>query len=138
MIFGITEQSGAYICWIGIYNGYINICSYSTTAYNSGYAREFQEDGFLSTSISEYNNQPINIQVVGKKGGETKLYINGNLKKTFNSGKLTNPTFKNLTIGDLRLGRNLKFIGKIYDFAIYDSALSEEDVQANWNFFKRN
>lgn len=137
MIFGISDQVGSYICWIGVYKGYLNICSYSTTSYGSGHAEEYQELGFLSTSIMEYNNQPMNIQVVGEEGGNTKLYINGNLKKTFESGNLKNPTFKNLTVGDLRLGRNLKFVGKLYDFAIYDSALSEDDVKANWNFFKR-
>lgn len=98
---------------------------------------ESQLDGFISTSIQEYNNKTMNIQVTAEAGGESKLYINGDLKKTFKSGNLTNPTFKNLTIGDLRLERNLKFVGKMYDFAVYDSALSEDDVRANWNFFKR-
>lgn len=103
------------------------------------HGREYESElaGFISTSIQDYNNKTMNIQVTGAAGGESKLYINGELKKTFKSGNLTNPTFKNLTIGDLRLTRNLKFVGKIYDFAIYDSVLSEDDVRANWNFFKR-
>ena len=136
MVFAISEKVGSYICWLGIYNGYMNICSYSTTSW-SGRAYESEADGFLSTSIAEYNNKPMNIQVVGTEGGETKLYINGTLKKTFKSGDLTNPTFKNVTIGDLRIGRNLKLSGKLYDFAIYGKALTEQEVQDNWNFFKK-
>ena len=110
------------------------MCIHLLVHQDHGRSYESTEAGFISTSIEEYNDKTMNIQVAG---GESKLYINGELKKTFKSGNLTNPTFKNLTIGDLRLGRSIKFTGKLYDFAIYDSALSEDDVRANWNFFKR-
>ncbi len=135
MLCGITEESGKYINWIGIYKNYLNVCSFSTTSWSGVDHETREDDGFLSINIAEYNNKLMNIQVVAVKGGETKLYINGELKATFSSGKLENPTFKNLTIGELRLTRNLKFTGKLYDFAIYGKALNEQEVQDNWKFF---
>lgn len=40
--------------------------------------------------------------------------------------------FKYTTLGDLRVGRNLKFVGKIYEFGIYGLAISENSVDENW------
>ena len=40
--------------------------------------------------------------------------------------------FKYTTLGDLRVGRNLKFVGKIYEFGIYGLAISENSVYENW------
>ena len=41
-------------------------------------------------------------------------------------------TYNYATIGDLRVGRNLKFVGKIYDFSIYGVALNDSEVKENY------
>lgn len=89
------------------------------------------EKGFTSIDISEYENKKMNIQIVAQRGENTKVYINGELKRTFESGDAV-LTYKYATIGDLRVGRNLKFTGKIYNFAIYGVALNEQEVQENY------
>ena len=44
--------------------------------------------------------------------------------------------YKFATIGDLRPRRSLKFVGTVYDLAIYNKQLTEAEVQHNWNYAK--
>ena len=46
--------------------------------------------------------------------------------------------YNSATLGDLRPGRELKFIGTVYDVALYNRALTEEEIQTNWNYANRN
>jgi hypothetical protein len=55
------------------------------------------------------------------------------LYTSFNSG-LDRVEYTSATIGDLRPGRGLKFTGVIYDFAMYNKALTETEVQTNWEY----
>lgn len=78
----------------------------------------------------------INIQVVGKRGGTAKLYINGSLISSFSTGSAV-IDFKTATIGDLRPGRGLKLQGTIYDVALYNRALTASEVTTNWEYAKK-
>ena len=129
-IVALSENSGDYISWIGINKGYLHVYSYRENSV-AGVEEELTKEGFASIDISRYEGQPINIQVVAVRGGETKVYINGELIKTFISGS-NKFTYKYATIGDLRVGRNLKFTGKVYNFGIYGVALTEEEIQENY------
>lgn len=88
----------------------------------------------------DFNNQYVNIYVVAerKTGTEptyTHVYINGELVRTFASGAGVSG-YGTLTLGDLRAGRNLKYVGSVYDFAFYSEALTGTQVQQNWNYSK--
>ena len=78
----------------------------------------------------------MNIQVVGEKDAQTKVYINGELKKTFASGS-GSYTYNYATVGDLRVGRNCKFIGKVYTVDVYGKLLSEDEITQNWENAQR-
>lgn len=134
-IVALSDISAKYISWIGLYEGYLHIYSFKSGT-KSKVNTEIAEKGFASIDISKYENQIINLQVTSVRGGETKVYINGELIKTFDSGD-TKFTYKYLTIGDLRVGRNLKFVGKIYDFALYGVELAEDEVKENWENSKK-
>ena len=124
-----------YKSWIRILNGYLHVYSYFEGSAKNGVNYETQEPGFLSIDISKYTNTIFNIQVTATKTGKTKLYINGELIKIFDSGGAEIPT-THVTIGDLRPQRNLKFIGTIYDFSMYNIELTETQVKNNWNYAK--
>ena len=134
-IFAMSDEGGTYICWVGVYQGFLHVYSYKKDPeVSTNY--ETEKDGFASIDISEYEGQVMNIQVIAQRGKETKVYINGKLIKTFKSGDNVY-TYKHLTIGDLRRWRNLKFTGKIYNFAIYGVALNESEVQENYEEAKK-
>lgn len=124
-----------YISWIGIYQGYLHVYSYKYLA-ESSINYETTKEGFASIDISKYEGQTINIQVIAVREGKTNVYINGELIKTFDSGN-NKFTYNYATIGDLRVGRNLKFLGKIYNFEIYGVALTEKEVQENYEQSKK-
>ena len=126
----ISQANANYLSWVGFNRNYINIFSYySGQAFGKNV--EYAKKGFLSTNILEYDNQLINIQITAEREGLTNLYINGSFIKSFSSGG-SNLAYDSITIGDLRPGRNLKFTGNIYDFALYDRKLTDEEVQQNY------
>ena len=139
-IMALSDNINQFISAIGIYNGYLHIYSYKDSRTDSAkyeyLNKEFIDKGFASIDISKYKNQVMNIQVIAKRSEETKVYINGELILTFKSGD-EKFTYNYATIGDLRVGRNLKFTGKIYNFAIYGVALNENEVQENYNEAKK-
>ncbi len=131
-IAAISQQPNEYLTWFGFYKNYFNI----HTFYVGGpYTKdsEYNATGFSSFDISEYSNKKVNIQIVSTKSGMTKVYFNGELLNIFYSGE-NEVTNSKLTIGDLRPGRGLKFTGNMYDFAFYNSALTEEEVKQNWQY----
>lgn len=133
-IASIGDGNTKYKSWIRLLKGYLQIYSYYEGS-AGGVSGEHVEPGLLSIDVSEYSNQVMNIQITANKTGETKLYINGELQKTFTSGGADILT-THVTIGDLRPLRNLKFIGTIYDFSMYDIELTEEEIQNNWKYAK--
>ena len=83
----------------------------------------------------------MNIQVTARRGHTdaskniTRVYINGVEKKSFKSG--ANPVdYSIATIGDLRPSRGLKYSGVIYDLALYNTELTKNAVDFNWNYAK--
>lgn len=137
-IVSLSEEQNHFISAIGFYRGYLHVYSYKDNSNNSHpyLTEELIEKGFASIDISEYENQTLNIQVVSKMNEKTKVYINGKLISTFESGDDVF-SYNYAVIGDLRVGRNLKFTGKIYDFAIYGVALNENEVQENYEEAKK-
>lgn len=133
-ILAVSEANTRYLTWFGFYNNYFNIHSYyNGSAQASNVDKKIQ--GFSSFNVSEYSNKKINIQITATRGGTTSVYINGNLVNSFPSG--TNKvSYGTSSIGDLREGRGLKFMGQIYDIAIYSKVLSEEEIKNNWNYAK--
>ena len=134
-IFALSDDAIKYICWVGVYKGFLHVYAYKEFA-EEDIDYETEKEGFVSIDISEYEGQVMNIQVIAQRGKETKVYINGELIKTFKSGNNAY-TYRHLTIGDLRKNRGLKFTGKIYNFAIYGVALNQNEIQANYEEAKK-
>lgn len=129
----VSSADMKYLNWTGFYSNYLNLYSY----YNGGSKRAIdyalETTGFISVDFSQYSNQKINMLITATRGGKTHVYINGELFVSFDSG--SDPVdYTSATIGDLRPGRGLKFTGIIYDFALYNKALTEEEVQTNWEY----
>ena len=130
----ISEDTSKYLSWIGLYYNYLNVYSYrngGSMKHNSDYTIT----SYSSFYIGDRNNKTTNIQVTAKRGGKTKVYINGELRKTFNSGSSV-VNYKFATLGDLRPTRGLKYNGAIYDVAVYNKVLNEDEILHNWNYSK--
>lgn len=131
-IFSIgNPDQASYLSWLSIYQGYLHVYSYRDWASNANCNYPMTEQGFLSYDISSYSNQICNIQVVATRTGSTRVFINGNEIAKFESGG-AEINCTQATIGDLRPLRNLKYVGTIYDFAMYDRLLTEDEIKANW------
>lgn len=135
-ILALSESNTRYLSWIGVYKGYLQVYAFYTGNALEDVTSEVTKKGFASIDITKYQGQRINLQVIAIRGGNTDIYINGEKIKTFESGTQS-IDFKYTTVGDLRVGRNLKFIGKIYEFGIYGIAIDEESIQSNWERAKR-
>jgi hypothetical protein len=138
-IVAISQVSGQYLSWIGICNNYLQIYSFYPSSARSGINREETINGFTSIDLTKYgfnfNKEYLNIQVTAERNGLTKVYINGSLFKTFNSGN-GNLGYGTMTIGDLRSGRNLKYNGAIYNLALYSEIIPEDAIAQNWEYTK--
>ena len=130
-ILAISGDSGQYCSWLGVYNNYLHVYSFRKNNPMQNTARETQSKGAASINISSYANKIINLQVTAVRNGKTNVYINGTKISTFDSGDVNLP-YKYLTLGDLRVGRNLKFEGKIYDFTLFGTELTDEQIQNNY------
>ncbi len=125
------------LCWIGFRNGNLQVYSYYQgdliENQNGEYYNPSEKPGYISKALDrKYNNQKMNIQIVGNNENTT-IYINGELWTTFESGK-GNGEFSQATIGDLRPLRGLMYTGNVYDIAIYNRELSENEVGQNWTY----
>ena len=135
----ISAASGAYLTWVGFRSGFLQIYSFCQCSAKNVTTDTTTSDGFTSIKLDNYvpavnlNNQFINIQITALRGGNTKVYINGVLIRTFASGAST-LAYQQITIGDLRPGRGLRYIGGIYNFALYSEVLSDTSIQKNWEF----
>lgn len=132
-----SRNEGKYLAWIGIYQNYLHVYSFTQTS-RRNVAAKLEETGFVSIPLKEsndrwtkYDNKIINVQVTSKKGGKTYVYINNQLAIEFSSGT-SNLVADQITLGDLRPYRNLKFTGTIYEIEIYNRVISRDEIQANW------
>lgn len=132
-VIAISEANTKYLNWFGFYKNYLQIYSYYNGTAKGNITKDQKSTGFISFNVSKYSNQIINLQIVATRGANTKIYINGEYVTSFVSGT-TAVDYKFATIGDLRTGRGLKFTGTIYDLALYNKALTEEEVQTNWEY----
>ena len=135
-ILAISEANTKYLSWIGIYEKYLQVYSYYDGIAKSGQYNNYTEDGFASIPISQYEGKIMNIQVTASKNNYTRVYINGELVREFKSGGDT-VSYKFATIGDLRPSRGLKFTGNIYDLTLYNTELTKNAVDFNWNYAKK-
>ena len=127
----ISGQAWNYLVWLGFDKQKMFVYSYAKL--EPGYAPYIDQNikGYSSIDMSKYDKSIINVQIIGVRDKKTKVYVNGELLSEFVSD--TNATdYEHLVLGDLRPGRNLKFTGKIYDFAIFDKALTSEQVKSNY------
>lgn len=135
-LIAISGESGQYCSWIGIFKKYLHVYSFRNGGPMSNMDRVASSKGAASISIAEYEGQTINVQVTAVRNGKTNVYINGECISTFDSGG-ANLAYKYLTMGDLRVGRNLKFKGKIYDFMLFGTELTQEQVLMNYENSKK-
>ena len=131
----ISDDANEYVCWIGVDDGILRAYNFRCIMSHSGWSTT--PSGYIWADVSSYDNKIMNIQLTAKKGGEAKLYINGELKASGAAGNYEY-TYRTLTIGDLRNGRNLKFQGKMYNVGIYGRALTEAEVVKNYNAIKKD
>lgn len=121
------------LVWAGLYKGYLQIISYF---YGKTYSNDNYETlikGYLSYDVSKYSNSTVNMQITANRTGMTKVYINGvKIVEIESGGQEIVPDY--ITIGDLRPLRNLKFNGKLYDYAIYQKELTEDEIIHNWQY----
>ena len=132
---GIANKNvGNYIAWIGVFKNYLHVYSFNGNG-QANRAQNYTTTGFTSIYIGDLSNTTFSIQVTAKRGGQTKVYINGELKKTFTSGNQA-IVMEQVTIGDLRPYRNLKFTGTIYEVEIYNRILNENEIKENYEHSK--
>ncbi len=126
-IIGISFTDTNYLLWIGYRNGELIVYSYGTNSSEGGKTIPFQS----------YNNKVVNIQVTAKRGGDTRIYVNGKFIQKFESGS-EKLAAKFVTVGDLRPGRGLKFDGNLYEFILYDRVLTEKEITTNYEAAKKS
>lgn len=137
-ICSISDVDNLYTIWLGLFDNKLTLYSYSEIMHDiTDYSIEVNRKGYASMDISQYDNQMLNIQVTAKRGEQTKLYINGALKLEFESGD-SEYTYNSLNIGDLRKGRNLKYTGSLYNFALYSEILTDAEITQNWNYTRES
>lgn len=135
-ILALSDSINRYLSWIGVYKGYLQVYAFYDGNPIENLTAEATRKGFASISLEKYMGKKINIQVVATRNENVDIYINGEKIKTFEAGtkKLT---FEYTTLGDLRVGRGLKYFGKIYEFGIYGIAINEAGIQNNWERAKQ-
>ena len=126
----ISDTENKYVCWMGVDGGVLRAYNFRCIMSEKSWSAD--PTGYLWCDVREYDGKVMNIQLTCKKGGEAKLYINGELKASGTAGNYEY-TYKTLTIGDLRKNRNLKFIGKMYNVSIYGRVLTEAEVIKNYS-----
>ena len=130
----ISDDPNEYICWMGVDGGILRVYNFRAIMGVSGW--NVNPTGYLWADVTEYNNKYMNIQFTAVKGGDAKLYINGELKATGKAGNY-DYSYKTLTIGDLREGRGLKYLGNMYNVSLYGRALTEAEVMQNYQAIKK-
>ena len=133
-IISISDAAGQYVCWMGVDRGYLRIYNFRDSAGATSWAS--QPNGYMSYDVREYDGKYMNIQFVAEKGGDAKLYINGELKKTGKAGT-KDFSYKTLTLGDLRKDRGLLYQGRLYNVLIYGRVITDAEVKQNYNAIRK-
>ncbi len=100
-LLAISDLNGKDVCSIRIYNGLIRVITFRSNGTVETYTTPQTGEGFGIFDLSSYSNKFMNLIITAKRGENTKVYLNGSLISSFNSGS-EQYTYKSLTIGDLR------------------------------------
>ena len=134
-LLAISDKVGLDVCSIRVVRGLMKVITFRENGTPESDYSVGNKNGYAVIDISQYDNKYINVNIVAERGKQTKVYINGSLISTFNSGKDIF-SYETFVIGDLRSGRGMKFIGNVYNFGLYGILLSEEQIAQNWNYTK--
>ncbi|MBR2289153.1 MAG: hypothetical protein IJ867_00655 [Clostridia bacterium] len=135
-LLAISPLTNYYVTRVGVYKGYIILYSFCE-AISDGYpTSEYSKNGITAIDASQFSNKYLNIQVTSEAKGKTKIYFNGQLINEVNSGSYDNLKYDYCTIGDIRPGRGAKYVGNVYNFALYGEVLTDEEIAQNWNYVK--
>ena len=129
-LIGISDDVGKYTLFLSIVDEELSIVDFM-----QGISQPRVRDGENILDLAEYDGKYINIQITAERDAVTKVYINGTLKLTFNSGHDIVEN-ENVCVGNLRANGSLRYFGNIYDFALYGEILTDEEVAQNWNYVK--
>ncbi len=91
----------------------------------------YQSEMHNYIDYTKYIGKTITFTLVARKNGASAFYINGKKVLDYTSGDVS-PGTVNLTIGDLRANRGLKFKGDVYSVRVYDGTLTEQEVKQNY------
>jgi hypothetical protein len=120
-----TSGMSPYFMWVVVKNNEIGIATYKTSiSFN-----------FTTGANITQGNEYI-VQIVVKKGMESKIYINGILNTTFIAGNDNFSSIGYVTLADLRNDRNIRFAGNINFMRMYNRVLSEQEILFNYNASK--
>ena len=131
----VSDESDKYVCWLGVDGGVLRLYTFRYI-FTAAHSWANEPNGYFFIDVKEYDQKIMNIQVTSVRGGETSIYINGELKARGPSGN-SEFTYKTLTIGDLRKNRNLRYEGRMYNVSLYGRALTEAEVQQNYQAIKK-
>jgi hypothetical protein len=120
-LFSASNISGSYPLWLTLLNGNLLLRTWTGSS----------TDQTINAGIS--TNQWYHIAVTSTKGGTTRLYLNGSQIHSYTNANTTTwpSTF---TIGAIRPSRptsNLPFQGRIDEVRVWNTVLSESDIQNN-------
>ena len=104
----------------------INFCYYTVSKNQN--CVSIMEDYFTNN----YLNKLVEITVVINSGVGMDVYLNGNLYKTSPNEEEINPREDHLMIGKSFASGTTLFKGELYNYTIYNAALSAEDVMKNF------
>lgn len=120
-----TSASVGNTCWILLNSKNFRIYSFS-----------WYDNAYVSTTgdLVELNTW-YNVTVSSLKGGILNVFLDGNLilQTTSNNMDSSSTSF---TIGDLRNGRNINFLGNIGQTMFYNRVLSENEIKQNYEASK--
>ncbi|MFA5484768.1 MAG: LamG domain-containing protein [Candidatus Pacearchaeota archaeon] len=119
-----SSPSKTYPIWFLVRGTKFRVYTYSPST------SSFEESNYDNLSVGVW----VNLVVSATKGGESKIYINGVLDKSFIAGNTISQNY--ISIGDLRPDRKIAFKGSISDVRIYNRALSEDEIKLLFNSYK--
>lgn len=140
-IFAMKEiNATGYLCWIGLYNGYLHLYAFRNDKPVNSMAAETELNGFRSIDFKSYDNLLVNLIITADKSTgkiHFEIYrkpgdIGYGLKSDFTTDGYTFTWSKvKATIGDLNPDRNLKFNGYVYDLNVYNRVLTDLEISNN-------
>ena len=132
-LLAISDLSGQDICSVRIRNGLLTVITFTNNGTPERQTSVKTGTGYAVLDVKDYDNKYINLNIVAERGKNTEVYINGSHVITFKSGN-SNFSYNSFTLGDLRSGRGMKFVGSIYNFGLYGELLTPDEVAQNWNY----